>query len=91
MAVRNSMHEVGGVLPEKLLAADDGYHRPKAQRNKKHWKSRNKNVPQASGNREKGSIARPAKGLYLKKSRFGWGAQGFCICTMFRAASVTTR
>ena len=25
MAVRNSMHEVGGVLPEKLLAADDGY------------------------------------------------------------------
>jgi hypothetical protein len=25
MAVRNSMHEVGGVLLEKLLAADDGY------------------------------------------------------------------
>ncbi len=25
MAIRNSMHEVGGVLLEKLLAADDGY------------------------------------------------------------------
>ncbi len=25
MAVRNSMHEMGGVLLEKLLAADDGY------------------------------------------------------------------